>query len=291
MNKSKLRLTLLATSAGLLMSLPIASSTKAAETIAQSASAPTANPTAAADNQPVATHHASVIEGDVPAILITAPKTKAATVAPVKSSLSATSPEAVIDRAFIEEGTPAVGDYTTTIQLAPSMVSAGNANGPGATDGAKVSLRGVADGSFNITYDGIPWGDTNGPTHHANSFFPNSTIGGVIIDRSPGRATDIGQASFGGSVNLFSLPFENQFGARQKVTYGSFGTWQSVSTIASGPISQLNGANAIVNFQEYHTDGYLTYSPSQGDNQYIKATVPLTSKINITGLYTRNDDS
>ncbi len=250
-----------------------------------------AGSTWAADAPAADAHRTSVIEGDVAELVVIAPKNDAAIVAPVKSSLAATEPQAVIDRAFIEENTPAVGDYTTTSALAPSMVSAGNANGPGATDGAKLSLRGVADGAFNITYDGVPWGDTNGPSHHANSFFPNSTIGGVVIDRGPGKATDIGQASFGGSVNLFSLPMEDQLGARQKVTFGSFGTWQSVTTLASGPIAQLHDANFIANFQEYHTDGYLSNSPADGGNQYLKVVLPLTSKIKVTALYTRNDDS
>ena len=245
---------------------------------------------AGAADEPVA-HKPNVEEGDVEAVRVIAPKTEGADVAPVKSTLKATSPVAIIDRAFIEQNTPAIGDYTTTASLAPSMVSAPNANGPGSTDGAKLSLRGVADGSFNITYDGVTWGDTNGPSHHANSFFPNSTIGGVVIDRSPGKATDIGQASFGGSVNLFSLPVEDQFGVRQKVTLGSWGDIQSVTTIATGPMAQFHGANAIINFQEYHTDGYLSNSESQGGNQYIKVVLPVTSKINVTALYTRNDDS
>ena len=223
-------------------------------------------------------------------IIVLAPKSDAAAVAPVKSSLQAFEPQAVIDRAFIEQNTPMVGDYTTTSSLAVSMVSAGNPNGPGATDGAKLSLRGVADGQFNVTYDGIPWGDTNGPSHHANSFFPNSTIGGVIIDRGPGRATDIGQASFGGSLNLFSLPLEDHLGVRQKVTFGSWNTIQSVTTLTSGPIERLHGANILANFQEYKTDGYLTNSPSGGNNQYLKVSLPVNDHLTVTALYTRNDD-
>jgi iron complex outermembrane receptor protein len=232
----------------------------------------------------------SVIEGDVEEVIVIAPKNAAATVAPVKSSLTATEPTAVIDRAFIEQNTPTIGDYTTTSSLAVSMVSAGNANGPGSTDGAKLSLRGVSDGQFNITYDGIPWGDTNGPSHHAQSFFPNSTIGGVIINRGPGDATDIGQASFGGSLNLFSLPVEDQMGLRQKLTIGSWDTWQSVTTLASGPLASFHDANFIANFQEYGTKGYLTNSPSGGDNQYLKMSLPVSDNLTVTALYTRNDN-
>ena len=173
---------------------------------------------------------------EVEAVKVTAPVGKAADAAPVKSSLKATEPQAVITRKFIEESTPRVGDFTTTAMLAPSMAGVPNANGPGATDGAKITMRGFKDGEFNITYDGIAWGDTNGPSHHANSFFPNSTIGGVVIDRGPGTATDLGQASFGGSLNLFSLPFEDKFTVRQTLTAGSFGTVQGVTTLATGPM-------------------------------------------------------
>jgi len=81
---------------------------------------------------------------EVEAVKITAPVGKAADAAPVKSSLKATEPQAVITRKFIEEATPRVGDFTTTAMLAPSMGGVPNANGPGATDGAKITMRGFA---------------------------------------------------------------------------------------------------------------------------------------------------
>src|SRR5258707_7740801 len=59
------------------------------------------------------THGPQVIESDVAEVLVVAPRTDAAQVAPVKSSLQATEPQAVIDRAFIEQNTPMIGDYTT----------------------------------------------------------------------------------------------------------------------------------------------------------------------------------
>jgi iron complex outermembrane receptor protein len=227
-------------------------------------------------------------EKEVDQVVVTAIKGGAATIAPVSSSLTATQPQALITRKFIEEIAPRVGDYTTSAILAPSMATIPNPNGSGATDGAKITLRGFQDGEFNVTYDGVAWGDTNGPSHHSNSFFPSSTIGGIVIDRGPGQAQDLGQANFGGSVNLFSLPFEDQLGVRQTATIGSFGTQQAVTTIASGPIKSLNGANAVLNFMEYKTDGYLSNSSSDGYNQFFKFTVPVTDKIAITGLYTHN---
>lgn len=227
-------------------------------------------------------------EREVDAVVVTALKGKAADVAPVSSSLTATQPQALITRKFIEESAPRVGDFTTTTILAPSMATTPNSNGSGATDGAKITLRGFQDGEFNITYDGVAWGDTNGPSHHSNSFFPSSTIGGIVIDRGPGRAGDFGQANFGGSLNLFSLPFEDKPVFRQTLTTGSFQTVQAVTTLASGPIDRLRGANGVMNFMEYKTNGYLSNSASDGYNQFIKVNVPLTDKISVTALYTHN---
>jgi iron complex outermembrane receptor protein len=229
-------------------------------------------------------------EKEVDAVVVTTAKNQAAQVAPVSSSLSATEPQAVITRRFIEESAPRVGDFTTSAILAPSMATTGNPNGPGATDGSKITLRGFQDGEFNITYDGIAWGDTNGPSHHANSFFPSSTIGGIVIDRGPGQAADLGQANFGGSVNLFSLPFEDHLTARQTATVGSFGTYQAVTTVATGPVDKLKGANFVFNAMEYSTKGYLTNSPSAGNNQFIKGMIPITDKVSVTALYTHNYD-
>ena len=250
-----------------------------------SAIAPTAH--AAAAETPTTTE----TEHEVEAVEVKVLKGRAADVAPVTSTIQATEPEAIITRKFIEESAPRVGDYTTTTILAPSMTTVPNPNGSGATDGAKISMRGFSDGQFNVTYDGIAWGDTNGPTHHSNSFFPSSTIGGIVIERGPGSAGDFGQANFGGQVNLFSLPFEDKLSARQTVTFGSFGTIQGVTTLASGPVQQLHGANFVLNFMEYKTDGYLTNSPSNGFNQFFKATVPVNDKLSITALYTHNYDS
>ncbi|MGZ6014948.1 MAG: TonB-dependent receptor plug domain-containing protein, partial [Phenylobacterium sp.] len=110
--------------------------------------------------------------------------------APAKSSLQATEPQTIIDRKAIDQFIPATADYTQILNLAPSM-SGTSFNGPGLGE-AKTVLRGFRDGEYNITYDGIPWGDANGPTHHSTSFFPSSTIGAVVIDRGPGNAGQMG---------------------------------------------------------------------------------------------------
>ncbi|HLZ82572.1 MAG TPA: TonB-dependent receptor [Caulobacteraceae bacterium] len=225
---------------------------------------------------------------DVPEVAqveVTAPPTAVTAVAPVRASLAETEPQAIITRKFIEEGAPRVGDFTTIATFAPSMVARPNPNGPGLSDGGKVTMRGFADGQYNVTYDGIPWNDTNGPSHHGTAFFPSSTIGGIIVDRGPGNATDLGQANFGGSVNLLSLPLEQVASVTAIATAGSWSTYQGVVTLQSGKLDDAHDAHLLANFQALGTNGYLTYNRAWSNNEMIKGDIALTENWKLTGLF------
>jgi len=209
-----------------------------------------------------------------------------ATAAPVKASLEATQPQAIIDRRAIDQFIPVTADYTQIVNFSPSM-SGTSFNGPGLGE-AKSTLRGFKDGEYNITYDGIPWGDANGPTHHSTSFFPSSTIGAVVVDRGPGGASQLGVASFGGSVNIFSPEVSDEMGGSQSLTAGSWNTLMSVTKLNTGDIDQLNGAHFLFNFQELTTDGYLTNSGAKAYNQLVRGVIPLAGSWKITVLGTWN---
>jgi len=210
----------------------------------------------------------------------------AAASAPIKASLQATQPQSIIDRKAIDQLIPATADYTQIVNLSPS-VSGSSANGPGLGE-SKATLRGFKDGEYNITYDGIPWGDANGPTHHSTSFFPSSTIGAVVVDRGPGNANQLGVASFGGSINLFSPEVSETFGGSQSVTAGTWNTWMAVTKLSTGAIDQLNGARALFNFQELKTDGSQTYNHAKAYNQLVRAVVPIAGDWDLTLLGTWN---
>ena len=206
--------------------------------------------------------------------------------APVKASLEATEPQSIIDRKTIDQFIAVTADYTQIVNLSPS-ISGTSFNGPGLGE-AKTVLRGFQDGQYNITYDGIPWGDANGPTHHSTSFFPSSTIGAVVVDRGPGGASQLGVASFGGSINLFSPEVSDERGGSQSVTGGSWNTWMSVTKLSTGDIDQLNGAHALFNFQELTTDGALTNSGAKAYNQLVRAVFPIIDSWKLTVLGTWN---
>ncbi len=206
--------------------------------------------------------------------------------APSKASLKATQPQSIIDRKTIDQFIPVTADYTQIVNLSPS-VSGTSTNGPGLGE-AKTTLRGFKDGEYNITYDGIPWGDANGPTHHSTSFFPSSTIGAVVVDRGPGGASQLGVASFGGSLNLFSPEVSDTFVGSQSLTAGSWNTFMSVTKVSTGKVPELNGARFLFNLQELKTDGYLTHNNADANNQLVRAVFPLWENWDLTVLGTWN---
>ncbi len=218
--------------------------------------------------------------------LVVVGQTPVTEAAPSKASLEATEPQSIITHDVIDQFTPQTGDFTQVVLLAPS-VSGVSFNGPGLYE-AKTTLRGFQDGEYTITYDGIPFGDTNDPTHHSTTFFPASTIGGVVVDRGPGAASQLGQANFGGSINLFSPEVSEQRRITETVTYGSWDTWQSVTKINSGDVQQLNNARLLINFAELGTNGYLTYSDAHAYNQMGRAVIPLVGDWALTLYATYN---
>jgi iron complex outermembrane recepter protein len=131
-------------------------------------------------------------------------KDAASAVAPSQSSLEATQPQSIITREFIESAVAPTAEYSRVVNVAPSM-SGDSANGPGLSE-TKTIMRGFSDDQYNITFDGIPWGDTNNPAHHSTSFFPASVIGGAVVERGPGNASNLGFATFGGSIVTSAPP-------------------------------------------------------------------------------------
>src|SRR5437588_848206 len=87
----------------------------------------------------------------------------------------ATIEGSVLSGEFIRNYTSPVADYSQVIQMAPGTFSV-SPNGVGLGD-TKTFFRGFKDGQYNMTFDGIPFHDTNDPTHHSWAFFPAQTIG------------------------------------------------------------------------------------------------------------------
>ncbi|MFZ6771775.1 TonB-dependent receptor [Undibacterium sp. SXout7W] len=207
--------------------------------------------------------------------------------APVLTSLKATQPQSIITATFIEQSVTPLADFNAVARIAPSIGSGVSANGPGLAE-TKVTLRGFQDGEYNMTYDGIPFGDTNNPTHHSTSYFPARIIGGMVIERGPGNASNLGQATFGGSINLFSKELSNEFNFTPYATFGSWNTRMYGAEIDSGTLANFGDTRFMFNASRLTTDGYLTYSGVTEDNYQFKLQRPLGKDTTITVFSTYN---
>ncbi|HEY2051942.1 MAG TPA: TonB-dependent receptor [Caulobacteraceae bacterium] len=216
-------------------------------------------------------------------IVTTQAQSKAADVAPVKANLNQIQPQSLISGDFIRNFTPEMGDYTSIVLIAPSVAGI-SSNGGGIGDTNKVTLRGFQDGQYNLTYDGIAFGDTNDPTHHPADYFPPSNIGAAVVDRGPGQAGDLGQANYGGAIHLFSPVVSDTFNIDQRATYGTWRSWELVTTVNSGEIPQTNGTKVLAVFDGRGSDGELSYSGGIAWNGLLKIVQPINPNWSITAF-------
>ena len=184
----------------------------------------------------------------------------AAELAPVKSVLDAGSARTEITSNYVSEYTSPVTDFADIIQAAPGTVSY-TTNGIG-NGQAKIFFRGFVDDDYTMTWDGVPFNDSNDPSHHSWAYVPAAAIGYVDFDRSPGTASDIGPSNFGGSIHFFSPRLSDAGHLHSEITYGSWNTYQVLGDINSGAF--LKGkAHFWLNGDYQSSDGYQTNSPKQ----------------------------
>ena len=206
-------------------------------------------------------------------IIVTATMVNQAT--PITASIYTTEPQAIVSRSIIENSIAPTADYAQVILLTPgASLAPASGNGVGLGD-QKITLRGFKDGQYNITYDGIPFGDSNDPTHHSTSYFPNGTYDRIIVDRGPGSATDLGQASYGGNVHIISREATDQRFIEGEAVYGSFNTALGRLTVNTGSLDKLGGLKIIAVGEYKRTDGALTNQSGWWANGFIKAEKPL----------------
>jgi len=184
----------------------------------------------------------------------------AAQLAPVKSLLDAGSARTEISSNYVSEYTSPVTDFADIIQAAPGTVSY-NTNGIG-NGQAKIYFRGFVDDDYTMTWDGVPFNDSNDPSHHSWAYVPAAAIGYVDFDRSPGTASDMGPSNFGGSIHFFSPKLSDEAHIHGVVTYGSWNTYQVLGDINSGSFWNKK-AHFWLDGDYQSSDGYQTFSPKQ----------------------------
>lgn len=242
-------------------------------------------PARAADTNDTATADQGIAEGSD--IIVTA--TKPNEIAPVTASLQATQPQSIVSRSFIEDSLPATADFNQIALISPSVSNFGGVNGAGLSE-SKAQIRGFQDAEYNITFDGVPFGDTNDPSHHSNTFFPSNTVETLVVDRGPGNAANLGIATFGGSMNLFSRATREDASAELKSSYGTWNTWLSRAVLQSGAIKALGGTEIMLSGQHINSDGARSYSPFNSNNIFGKIMIPIGPDVKLTLLGTYNEN-
>jgi iron complex outermembrane receptor protein len=206
----------------------------------------------------------------------------AAKLAPMDALLDETSARTEITSTMINNFTSPVSDYGEAVEMAPGTFTT-NGNGVGLGQ-SKTNFRGFPDGDYDIKFDGIPWSDTNSVSHHSWAFFPTQFLGGIDFDRSPGTASTIGYAPFGGSINLLSKPFSAEQNIRGGVSYGSFNTKLFDFEYDSGSFGPSK--NLSLNLEVHHlgSDGYQTWNHQTRNGGDIHVQYKLGQKTTLTGF-------
>ena len=202
---------------------------------------------------------------------------------PSEPVAAAGSPQSVVSSRVIQEVVPPTGDYGTVADLTPSFVSSAP-NGPGFDAAKNQSLRGFVDGQFNVTLDGIPFADPDNFQHHSTSYFPVSELDHMVVDRSPGTAGDLGYASFGGSVNLYSEPLPARAHATAFAGYGSFDTSLYGAALSTAAPQGSGQAGALASFQQTQSSGAMNLSHGHKDDALVKGVATLGDAV-LTALY------
>jgi iron complex outermembrane recepter protein len=198
-----------------------------------------------------------------------------------QGALDTVEPKSEISNEFIRNFTPASTDYSEIINIAPGTISY-NSNGVGLGQGT-IYFRGFQDGDFNITWDGIPFNDSNNPTHHSWAFFPGLWIGGVDFDRSPGTASTIGQATYGGSINLLSPQVPSEQSVQPQVSYGSFNTLLIDGQYNTGMLGPRKNIGLSLDVHRMTSDGFQTLNYVERNGGEIKVLYNLSKSTTITG--------
>jgi iron complex outermembrane receptor protein len=204
----------------------------------------------------------------------------AAEMSPSQNTLEARSAKSEISPEYVQNFASPVADYTELLNNAPGTFSV-NPNGVGLGD-SKTYFRGFKDGQYTMQADGIPFNDTNDPTHHSWAFFPSQFIAGVDFDRSPGSAASIGPTNFGGTVNLLSRSVAYEPDIRATASYGSFNTRMLALDIDSGQFGPGKKSSLTVNLHQMLSDGYETYNYQKRVAGFIKYQYRLNDRTTFT---------
>lgn len=195
----------------------------------------------------------------------------------------APTPQSRLDQEAIRELAAPTGDYGTLLKLTPSYLDSAP-NGEGFDAAKNQTLRGFADGQFNLTVDGIPVQDPDNFQHHSTSYFPAPTLDHLVVDRSPGGAGDPGYATVGGTIQLSTLALPEHDDGQVYGSVGSFATSVVGAHLSTAAPKQPGAGGVLIDVEHRQTAGALSNSDGRRDDVMLKSEWLPLADLRITGL-------
>ncbi|HSZ07354.1 MAG TPA: TonB-dependent receptor [Steroidobacteraceae bacterium] len=231
---------------------------------------------------------ASTDSSPLPTVVVTGAvdKDSAITQAPTMAPLDVTQPTSLLSQYYIENNIAPSANFDDIVKIVPSVYSV-SPNGPGLSENQILSIRGFSDGFYNVTFDGIPWGDSNDFTHHSTSYFMGHDLGNISVDRGPGTAATIGNATFGGTIGINSKNPLADMTVTPYASYGSFNTQVIGAEFDTGQMEKYNGAAGFIDGESLSSDGYLNNLGINRKNLFTKFAVPVgdNTVVSFAGMY------
>ncbi|MBB3225884.1 iron complex outermembrane receptor protein [Luteibacter sp. Sphag1AF] len=206
------------------------------------------------------------------------------TLAPSAAPLDAIQPTSVIDERFIRDGLRFNANFDDIIKYAPS-VTVTSPEGPGLGKNEGISIRGFQDGQFNVTFDGIPFGDASDLHHTTSAYFNNHVLGQAEIDRGPGGGSTIGNATFGGTVALRSREPSGETGITPYLTIGS---WNTRAGGVSVDESLGGHTKLFADISKESSDTFLKGTDDRREHVFIKTVTDLGTDTTLTFVTSYN---
>ena len=203
-------------------------------------------------------------------------------VAPSRAPLEASQPTSVVGSNFITKSTIPAQNYDELVKFTPSLMNVQPA-GPVSQQNYGESIRGLQYQQFNTTFDGIVIpGTTSSFAPQSAAYFTSHVLGSVNVERGPGAASQIGYATFGGTLALLSKSPSNTFGINPYASFGSFNQRLFGLEADTGARPEVGGGRGFLDLSTLSTEAYLTGVTTQRSNAFIKWEQPISDNTIVT---------
>ncbi len=221
---------------------------------------------------------------------VSGPPTTAAQFAPSRPALDQTQPTSTISAETIQKTNVPIADYDDIVTLTPSAMNI-NPAGPGLQQDFGQSIRGLQYTEFSTLFDGIQIpGFPYNLSPQTGIYFLGRDFGSVTVNRGPGNASAVGNATFGGYLDLRSPVLTAAALVNPYATFGSFGTKFYGIEGQTGALPQLDGGRMMLDVTREEARGADTGIGTERRNLLFKWDQPVGPSTVVT-LFVNADNT